>query len=284
MQKNTKPASYYGAENPLAYAVNERDKGLMDMVRASIRRKDVLLAFQPVMDANTPNAVAFYEGLIRILDHTGRVIPARDFINAVESQELGRQIDVLALEAGLTALEQTPTLRLAINMSARSIGYRAWTDTLQRGFDRDATLAERLILEITESSAITVPELVSIFMADLHKHGVAFALDDFGAGFTSFRYLRDFYFDILKIDGQFIRNIANDPDNQVLAEALIHIGQQFDMFTVAESVETEADANYLRGLGVDCMQGYLYGAPTTAPHWLNNSEKAKKAAKRAALA
>lgn len=277
MSGRNKPPSFEGASNPLAFAVNERDKGVLDMVRASIKRKDVLLAFQPVVEAQRTNKVAFYEGLIRVLDDTGRVIPARDFIDVVETQELGRQIDVLALESGCIALHENPSLRLAINMSARSIGYPAWTEMLKKWVDMDPTLAERLILEITENSAMTVPDLVTVFMAELHKYGISFALDDFGAGFTSFRYLRDFYFDIIKIDGQFIRDLASNPDNQVLTQALIQIGQQFDMFTVAESVETEAEANFLAQLGVDCMQGYLFGAPTTAPKW---EERAKNRRRR----
>ena len=267
MAKGPNPPSYEGSDNPLAFAVNERDKDVIDMVRASILRRDVMLAYQPVMEARRPRKVAFYEGLIRILDETGRVIPARDFIEVVETQELGRKIDVLALDAGCLMLHEKPDLRLAVNLSARSIGYPDWTATLRRWIARDTTLGERLILEITESSAMTVPDLVTAFMADLHREGIAFALDDFGAGFTSFRYLRDFYFDILKIDGQFIRNVSTDADNQVLAQALVQIGQQLDMFTVAESVETEADAAFMRSLGVDCMQGYLFGAPTTAPAW-----------------
>lgn len=273
MARPTPDTSYDGAANPLAFAVTERDRGTLDMVRASIKRRDVLLAYQPVVEAGRTDHVAFYEGLIRILDESGRVIPARDFIEVVETQELGRQIDVLALEKGCMALHDFPSLRLSINMSARSIGYPAWTAMLKKWVAMDPTLAERLILEITESSAMMVPDLVTVFMADLHKHGIAFALDDFGAGFTSFRYLRDFYFDILKIDGQFIRNLAKSPDNQVLTQALIQIGQQFDMFTVAEAVETEAEAKFLTELGVDCMQGYLFGAPTVSPSWAAKTEK-----------
>jgi EAL domain-containing protein (putative c-di-GMP-specific phosphodiesterase class I) len=129
-----------------------------------------------------------------------------------------------------------------------------------------------LILEITERSARTVPELVVSFMSDLQRKGISFALDDFGAGFTSFRYLRDFYFDILKIDGEFIRNIHTDPDNQVLTKAMVAIARQFDMFTVAESVETFSDVKWLQNAGVDCLQGYYFGAPTIQPPWLQKPD------------
>ena len=116
-----------------------------------------------------------------------------------------------------------------------------------------------------------VPELVIGFMNELQRKGISFALNDFGAGHTSFRYLKDFYFDILKIDGQFISDIANDPDNQVLTAALTSVGQQFDMVTVAESVEKPADAAYLTELGIDCFQGYYFGVPTIRPPWLDSA-------------
>jgi len=156
-------------------------------------------------------------------------------------------------------------------MSARSIGYGPWLRILKKRLSNDPTIAERLILEITESSAMLVPELVTGFMTELQRKGIGFALDDFGAGYTSFRFLKDFYFDILKIDGQFIRGVARDPDNQVLTAALLSIGQQFDMVTVAESVEKPEDAAYLTALGIDCLQGYYFGAPTVHPPWLDET-------------
>jgi EAL domain-containing protein (putative c-di-GMP-specific phosphodiesterase class I) len=217
--------------------------------------------------ARDPRRVAFHEGLIRVLEPNGRIIPASDFIDAIESHELGREIDCAALEFGLTALARHPDLRLAINMSARSIGYPRWVRTLQRGLEAGPTIGERLILEITERSAMTVPELVITFMDEVQRKGVAFAMDDFGAGNTAIRYFKDFLFDILKIDGQFIRRIHKDPDNLALVKALLGIGRHFEMFTVAESVETPEEAECLRGLGVDCLQGFLFGAPSVRPPW-----------------
>ncbi|MET4101759.1 EAL domain-containing protein (putative c-di-GMP-specific phosphodiesterase class I) [Roseovarius sp. MBR-78] len=258
-----------GHDSPLNYAVTARDCSIIEMVEAAIRHKELLLAYQPVVTAGQPDRAAFYEGLIRITDPTGRVIPARDFIDQVETREAGRIIDCLALEKGLATLSEYPDLRLSINMSARSIGYHRWLRTLNKGLANDPTIAERLILEITESSAMLVPELVVGFMTELQAKGVGFALDDFGAGYTSFRFLKDFFFDILKIDGQFIRGIATNADNQVLAAALLSIGQQFDMVTVAESVERAEDAAYLTALGLDCLQGYYFGAPTVRPPWLD---------------
>ncbi|MCX7558819.1 EAL domain-containing protein [Sulfitobacter sp. F26204] len=261
-----------GADNPLNYAVTQRDQSTLDMVSEAIAHKQTLLAYQPVMRASDQTKVGFYEGLIRVLDATGRVIPARNFMPTIETTELGREIDVLALRMGLQALQANPNLRLSINMSARSIGYGAWNKLLHRHLRQDATVGDRLILEITESSAMLVPELVVDFMDELQPHGVCFALDDFGAGYTAIRYFKDFFFDILKIDGQFIRNVKHNPDNRVITAALISIAQQFDMLTVAESVENSADAALLTQMGVDCLQGYHFGAPTIQPDWLRSNK------------
>jgi EAL domain-containing protein (putative c-di-GMP-specific phosphodiesterase class I) len=256
-----------GPRNALEHAVSARDAGIIDMVRRAIQHRQVMLAFQPVVQAGDPSRAAFHEALVRVLDETGRVIPAAEFITEVEETEYGRLLDCIALDKGLGELHRVPGLRLSINMSARSIGYRKWMRVLQKGLDRDPTVAERLILEITEHSAMLVPELVSTFMDDLQRRGITFAMDDFGAGYTALRHFKTFNFDILKIDGGFSRGIAADPDNQVLVSAMLRIAEQFDMFTVAEFVETEADAACLTALGVDCLQGYLYAAPTISPPW-----------------
>lgn len=259
--------------SPLSHAVSTRDQGTLDMVRDAITHKETLLAYQPVMTAHAPNQIAFYEGLIRVLDATGRVIPARDFMPVIEDSDLGREIDVIALRMGLAALQQNPDLRLSINMSARSIGYKAWSQLLHRALNRNPLLGERLILEISEDSAMMVPELVVDLMDDMQPKGVCFALDDFGAGKTAIRYFRDFLFDVVKIDGQFIRGIAKDPDNQTLTGALIGVARHFDMLTVAENVENAEDAAVLAELGVDCLQGYYFGAPTTKPEWLTHEKR-----------
>ena len=262
-----------GGENPLNYAVAGRDKQTLDMVRDAISHKQTLLAYQPVMRGADPSKIAFYEGLIRVMDPTGRVIPAKDFMPIAENTETGREIDVLALRAGLNTLATNPGLRLSINMSARSIGFKAWNNMLHRWINRDDTIAERLILEITETSAMMMPEIVTNFMNELQLKGICFAMDDFGAGYTAIRYFKDFYFDILKIDGQFIRGIAQDPDNRVVVAALLSIANHFDMVTVAESVENAEDAAILAEMGADCLQGFYFGAPTTRPAWLHQGQR-----------
>ncbi|MGR3617614.1 MAG: EAL domain-containing protein [Paracoccaceae bacterium] len=257
-----------GADNPLNAAVAKRDSSVMEIVAEAVKHNQCMLAYQPIMQAHGDQGIAFYEGFIRVLDDTGRVIPAGQFMPLVEDQELGREIDCLALEHGLRALHQNVDIRLSINMSARSIGFARWGRVLKRFLNKDSTLGERLVLEITEASAMSMPEIVVDFMAQMQEHGIAFALDDFGASNLAFRHFRNFFFDAVKVDGQFIRGISTSYDNQCLTRALVSTARQFDMLTIAESVETREEAEFLISIGIDCLQGYLFGAPTVQPPWI----------------
>lgn len=246
--------------DPLQAAMASRDRDVPSMVRTALAAGRTQLAFQPVVRPKATGNAAFYEGLIRILDESGRILPARQFMSDVEETDLGREIDCASIKLGLEKLRANPGLRLAINMSARSIADGRWRETLMGGLQGD-DLGNRLILEISEQSAMMLPEVVIRFMAEMQPKGVAFALDDFGAGLTAFRYLKDFFFDLAKLDKHFVRDIDTSPDNQVLSEALITVAHQFEMFVVAEGVETDREAAILTDLGVDCLQGYLFGVP-----------------------
>ncbi|MEM6761101.1 MAG: EAL domain-containing protein [Pseudomonadota bacterium] len=264
-----------GAENPLNAAVAARDRSTIDMVTQAVAHNQTLLAYQPVVVTHN-RKIGFYEGLIRIMDDTGRVIPARDFMPVVEKDKLGREIDALALNMGLRTLFENPSLRLSINMSAHSIGYDRWLNTVRRWLKKDNTLGERLILEITETSALDQPEIVINFMERMAEHGICFALDDFGAGYTSLRYLKDFYFDILKIDMSYCNGIAHDPDLKAMVGAMMSIGRHFDMLVVAEGVERAEDVDVLAELGVDCMQGFYFDAPKVRPNWMFGERRGQR--------
>lgn len=271
--RTTKADMPEGVDSPLNAAVKARDRDAVEMATEAVRHKQCMLAFQPVMQSRPPHQTAFYEGFMRVLDATGRVIPARDFMPVIENTELGREFDCIALEKGLRTLSRNPNLRLSINMSARSVGYRRWNRVLEKFLIKDKTLGERLILEINETSVMTVPELVIDFMDNLQDKGIAFALDDFGAGSSTLRYFRDFFFDAAKIDGQFVRGVSKNADAQSMARALVGFAKEFDMLTIAESVETVEDAQFLVAIGVDCLQGYLFGAPSVNPPWKQKTQE-----------
>ncbi len=272
-KKNRKVGSPREQRTPLTYALDRRDSATLDMVREAISHKQVMLAYQPVVQATGAQHPAFYEGLIRVLDETGRIIPAKDFMSAVEDNELGRELDCLSLELGLETLAKQKNLRLSLNMSARSIGYAPWLNALRRGLASSDNITDRLILEISEKSVMQVPDIVRGFMEEFQIEGISFALDDYGSGLSSLSVFRDFDFDIVKLHGSFSQDIASDAANQVLASAVAAIAHRFEMHTVASRVESPADAKVLTDLGFDCLQGFACGAPTITPPWKKKTKK-----------
>lgn len=251
--------------SPLDVAQSAEDRQTMARVRQALQDRRMRLAFQPVVYSADTAVIGFFEGFIRLLNERDQVIPARDFMAAVEQTELGREIDCAALQMGLMALRRNPQIRVSVNMSARSVGYRPWIGVLRKVLRDAPRLAQNLILEITEPSILQVPDVLKPFMEEMRNLGVVFALDDFGAELTSLRLLREMRFEIAKIDGSLVKNVDTSPDGQAVARAAIAVAQELDMYVVAEAVETEGEAKWLREAGVGCMQGYLFGAPTVTP-------------------
>ncbi len=253
-------------------AANERERYSLAarMVMDAIAEKRLTIAYQPVVRAEEPAKIAFHECLTRIVDRDGTLISAGTFMPAIENLGLIRQVDRAILAGALDTLHAHPGLRLSVNLSPQSMNDTEWMTILERGLSDRPDAGDRLILEITESSAILDPARTLAFMNRCRARGCAFALDDFGAGYTSFKHFRDFRFDAVKIDGSFVRGIAKDPDNRILVRTLVTIADHFNMFTVAEFVEDEADATLLRDMGIDCLQGYRYGQPLVNPAWLQH--------------
>lgn len=249
------------ASDPLLFAAASRDADILTLVRAALVAGRAQLAFQPVVLAGKNDQTTFYEGLIRVKDEAGRIIPAAHFMPIVEQTDLGRQIDTVALDLALRKLQDDPNLRLSVNVSARSLADGNWRRTLEAGLAGQVSLNDRLIFEISETSAMLLHEVLIRFMQEMRPRGIGFALDGFGAGMTAFRFLRDFMFDLVKIDKGFAKGIAHDPDNQVLAEALIIVAHQFEMFAIADGIEAAEDAEFFESIGVDCLQGYHFGFP-----------------------
>jgi EAL domain-containing protein (putative c-di-GMP-specific phosphodiesterase class I) len=231
--------------------------------------------YQPVVRADAPHFVAFHEMLARLRLPDGNVLAAGAFLPLVGEGELGREIDRLALSEALRALTEDPSLRLSINVSPLSMGDPDWLARLGAPARRD--VRARLILEITEDAAIANAAQTRDFMEHARGFGCAFALDDFGAGATGFRHFREFRFDMVKLDGAFVQDVDTQRDAQVLIECLGAVARHFEMMVVAERVETQAEADWLRSNGIDCLQGYLVGRPAARPEF-----PARPAEKRAA--
>ncbi|MBJ2150964.1 EAL domain-containing protein [Paracoccus sp. IB05] len=251
--------------SPFSIAVSSAERAVLHMVREALQHKRMRLAFQPAVYAAAPDIIGFYEGYIRLLDEKQLTIPARDFMSVAETRELGREIDVAALRLGLMTLRRNPGVRIAVNMSARSVGYKPWTQLLRRVLGEYPGIGKGLILEINEASAMQMPDVLIPFMDELRGYGITFTLDDFGDSFTSLSLLYEFGFDIAKLDGRFIRDCHRDPENQPIVRAAIAMAQEFGMFLVAEAVESNDEANWLREQGVGCLQGYLFGRPELDP-------------------
>lgn len=251
--------------SPLAAAISAQDKEVLAMVGSALKDRRMRLAFQPVVYAADPTVIGFFEGFIRLLNLRDQVIPARDFMPAVEQRQLGREIDCAALQMGLMAMQRNPQIRVSINMSARSVGYRPWAEILRRALQESPRIGGSLILEINEASALQVPDVLKPFMAEMREHGIVFALDDFGAGMTSLRLLQELGFEIAKIDGSLVKRVDRSAEGQAVTRAAIALAQELGMYVVAEAVETEGEAVWLREAGVGCLQGYLFGPPTVTP-------------------
>jgi EAL domain-containing protein (putative c-di-GMP-specific phosphodiesterase class I) len=247
---------------PSGPSAPSRPGDLSRLVRAALEHDRVQIEYQPIAMQGPSPRTATHEGFVRILDPDGRVLPAGRFMGAVEESTLGRDLDSAALRLGFQALRAHPSLRLAINASARSLGNGTWRATLDGGVRE---FGGRLTLEIGEGSATLVAERVTRFMAELRPLGLRFVLDDFGLGPLSLRQLRDFRFDGVKIDRSCLKDVESSPDAQALVEALVSVAHRFGMFAVAKGVETEAQARQLRALGVDGLQGYLFGRPGPTP-------------------
>ncbi len=251
--------------SPLDVAEAAQDRETIAQVASALKERRMRLAFQPAVYAADPTIIGYFEGFIRLLNRRDMVIPARDFMGAVEQHELGREIDCAALRMGLMTMQRNPQIRVSINMSARSVGYRGWGTILRKALRDSPRLGHSLILEINESSAMQVPDVLRPFMEEMRSHGIVFALDDFGAGMLSLRLLRELRFEIAKLDGSLVKSVDTSPDGQVVARAAIALAQEMGMYLSAEAVETEGEANWLREAGVGCLQGYLFGAPTVTP-------------------
>ena len=254
------------APSPSRDARQRTNAALSSELVAALNDRRLKLSFQPVVDIAS-RAVVFHEGLLRLERADGSVAMAEDFIELCESLGLIRLIDHYVLARTLEALEAAPEARISLNISAETVGDAEWLSRIAAAVARRPDLSGRLIVEITETAVIRSLDEATSFVATLHDLGCPLALDDFGAGFSSFRGLRALNADIIKIAGMFLKNLQNDPDDRVFIEALVAIARHFDMKIVAEWVEDEATVKLLSEFGVDMIQGNLIGAATTQWPW-----------------
>jgi len=246
-----------------------RNSAIVGTVRAALRQNRLLFAYQPVVFAAT-GIVDYFECLLRIRDEAGNIQPGAEFITAVEDFGLIGLIDRFVLEKAVQELGTDPNVRLGFNVSGLTACDRPWLRTLSSRLRNRPDLAGRMIVEITETAALDDIEETARFVDTLRDAGCRVALDDFGAGHTSLRHLQSLAVDTVKIDGSFIRNLADSPENRVFLRHLLGLTKGFGLSTIAECVENAADAALLIAEGIGYLQGYHIGAPTTQRPWLGN--------------
>ncbi|MDO9599966.1 MAG: ammonium transporter [Azoarcus sp.] len=211
-------------------------------------------------------AAIHYEVLVR-LEENGRLISPGSFIPAAERYNLMPRIDewvfrnVLAWVGDTYRKEGRIEGTWCINLSGNSLSDERLLADIRAGLVRAALPPGALCFEITESSAVANLSRVVSFIGEVKKLGCAFALDDFGSGLSSFAYLKNLPVDYLKIDGSFVRDIATDPADRAMVQAINTIGHTMGLVTIAEFVEDEAILDVLREIGVDYAQGYHLGMP-----------------------
>jgi diguanylate cyclase (GGDEF)-like protein len=242
---------------------------LTDVIVAALNDRRIDLAFQPVVRADT-RAVEFHEALMRLRESDGRVIDATSIVAVAEKLDLVRLIDHRVLELVGAELKVNPDIVLSINVSASTVHDPAWMTALAS--EMQGGLGARLIVEITESAAVRDVEATRGFVGRVKSLGCRAAIDDFGAGYTSFRNLRRLGVDIVKIDGSFVANLERAPDDRLFVRALVDLVRALGLKTVAEWVQTESAATTLAGWGCDYLQGSLVGAAVRRPRSLSASE------------
>ena len=227
---------------------------------AAFNRHQFVLGYQPVVHAGTREP-AFHEALVRLQRPNNPVCEAGDFVVLAERLGLIRLIDQRVLELVLDALSAARGARLSFNISAETVGDGEWLSRLAGRVAGAKYFAEnRLIVEITETALMRNLEEATRFVALMRDLGCEVALDDFGAGFSSFRSLRDLGVDMVKIDGGFVEKLSSSPDDQAFVRALIDLASNLGIKTVAERVQDERTAVMLTGWGVDYLQGNFTGA------------------------
>jgi len=212
---------------------------------------------------NTSNLKAHREVLIRMLDENDEIIPPMAFIPPAERYNLMPMLDQWVIENVLKQLDKDNTDTVyAINLSGQSLADNKFTQRTIETLSNKEISHERLCFEITETSAIANLENATNFLKELQELGCFTALDDFGSGLSSFAYLRNLPINYLKIDGMFVKQIAQDEISRVMVDAINSIGHTMNLKTIAEFVEDEDISNLLKEMNVDYAQGYYYDKPS----------------------
>lgn len=233
-------------------------------LRRALAEGMFVLHYQPIVSLRE-GTVSHHEALLRLADgEDGELTPPSSFLPAAERYGLVREIDRMVLGQAICLMgaeladRHTP---VAVNLSALSVTDPRTLSHIERLLAEHGVAPARLILEVTETAAISDMTRASDFCRGVQRLGCAVALDDFGAGFGSFRYLKRLPFDYLKIDGDFVRALPRSPKDQLVVQALVRVAKGMGKRTIAEYVGGQDTIALLRAYGVDYAQGFAIGRP-----------------------
>jgi EAL domain-containing protein (putative c-di-GMP-specific phosphodiesterase class I) len=252
----------------------ERDVQRRDNVRAAdeivsaLNERRILLAFEPVVDARS-RVPLFHKCLMRIRRADGSLIRAHDVIPVAERLGLVRMLDHRVLELLVSEMIAVPTLAASLNVSPASTTDPDWWSALGAMLRANKSVAERLTIEITEMAAIHDIDGTRGFVSRVKDLGCRIAIDDFGAGYTSFRNLRKLGVDIIKIDGAYVQDLTRSEDDRAFVLTLIELARRLGLKTIAEWVQDEESAALLTQWGCDYLQGALVGLASVERPWGN---------------
>ncbi len=239
---------------------------IADEVIAALKDNRLVFAYQPIIGAKSRLPV-HHECLLRMLRPDGTVATAGQFIPAAEQLGLVRLVDRHALEMTVAQLYAHPDVTLGVNVSGTTAADSSWLHSFIDHVRANKSIAHRMIVELTETAALHHFEENARFVSQLRDMGCRVAIDDFGAGYTSFRNLQMLRVDMVKIDGSYVKDLAKSPENQVFVRTLIDLARNFNLETVAEWVGSDEDAALLENFGVDYFQGFHFGEPVLTPAW-----------------
>jgi EAL domain-containing protein (putative c-di-GMP-specific phosphodiesterase class I) len=247
------------------YIRAENHRLLENDVREALEQKGLSLSYQPIVDAGSGELVA-REALLRWNHPVRGAIPPDQFIPIIEDAGLIHQIgDWVIREACREAIEWDPSIRIAVNISAAQLSGTGLADTVLGALASTGLAPDRLELEVTESIFLGNDLATLASLERLRGLGARLVLDDFGKGYSSFGYLSRAQFAKIKIEQMFVRGAANgERDCIAIVNAIIALARGLDVETTAEGVETEAQAEAMRVLGCNQLQGFHFGRPVPA--------------------
>ncbi|MFT3813495.1 MAG: EAL domain-containing protein [Acidovorax sp.] len=247
---------------------HEAEMRLVGLLTGSDEIEGLYLEMQPIMSLRDPRHSLDFEVLLRMRDPEGNVVPTPSLIGAAENSGRMGVIDRWVLGQTLAWTREhlgrlVHTRFICLNLSGASLNDERFMQDVVRMLAQYADVAPRLCLEITESVALHDLENTRRFIAQVHGFGARVALDDFGAGYTSFSYLKELRGDLLKIDGSFVVNMNQHPANVSIVEAIVGLARNLGMKTIAEWAEDSATVQTLAEIGVDYVQGFAVARPQT---------------------